>query len=68
MYTPDELGAEVDEDGVVLQENLGTIANPIHPKPTRTGVTTLEFVPEHGSDEAIIEDIKKTHVINTEFR
>lgn len=68
VYTPDELDIETDEDGVVLQKKLGTIDNPIHPQPMRTGVTTLEFVPERGSDEAIIEDIKKTHVINEEFR
>lgn len=51
FYTPDELGADFDEDGVVLREPIE-----VHAKP----------VP--GSDEAIIEEIKETHVISEEFR
>lgn len=51
VYTPDELGVDTDEDGVVLQEAI-----------------KAKIYPEPGSDEAIIEEIKETHVISEEFR
>lgn len=55
VYTPDELGVDHDEDGVV---NLSKDAISVN------AVVNHEVF----SDEAIIEEFKQTNVINEEFR
>lgn len=59
VYTPEEMSIEVDEDGVIMKDVILT------PQTVSVPAMALE---ESGSDEAIIEEIKKTHVINEEFR
>jgi hypothetical protein len=58
VYTPDELGVDHDEDGVLnLHSDVASI------------VATANVInQEKFSDEAIIEEFKQTHVINEEFR
>jgi len=63
MYTPDELGIEIDADGVIqapnasiahiqsVEEPIGTIDNPMD-------IHVVNGKPVAGSDEAIIEEIK----------
>jgi len=55
VYTPDELGVECDEDGIV---NLSKDAIAVN------AVVNHEVF----SDEAIIEEFKQSNVINEEFR
>lgn len=80
-YTPDEMGVEMDEDGVIIKElvakkletfpdtniSMAEIIEEIkevrkEAKQERDGIIPEKPIP--GSDEAIIEEIKKTHVIS----
>jgi hypothetical protein len=104
VYTPDEMGVDIDEDGVieVRSEGLKKFADSVtdhigeglkkvdiqhmepsprvEPKPVpfpeckqvytyrEPDLIINASMPTPGSDEAIIEEIKETHVISEEFR
>jgi hypothetical protein len=70
VYTAEELGVEIDEDDRIVATIIEEVKE-IHEEPTLTieelsssGHSLLE----PGSDEAIIEEIKKTNVLSQGFR